>query len=276
MSARRCLLFVPGSRPERFVKAAASGADMVCIDLEDAVALTDKDSARRAALSFLASAERNPSCEWVLRCNALATAEGWRDVLALLDAAALPDLLMLPKVSDATELRLLSEVLGARCPPLIALIEGPRGIAMARDIARAPRVSMLMLGGADYCVELGAEMGAESLLWPRSAMAAAAAEAGIPCMDVPFLDVQDPAGLDAETRRVVALGFAAKAAIHPSQVEVIQRALNPTPERVVWARRVVEAFQASPHAAIQVDGKLVDRPIVVAAERVLRRAGLVV
>jgi citrate lyase beta subunit len=271
MSARRCLLFVPGSRPERFSKAAASGADMVCIDLEDAVAPGDKATARAATLTFLATAPT--TCEWVLRINSPRSADGLRDLLALVDGAV-PGLIMIPKCADAGDLRIVREVLGERCPSLIALVESAEGLDHAVDIARAERVALLMFGGADFMAELGGTLHETSLLFARSRLAAAAARAGVGAMDVPSLEIRDQAVVAAETRHVAALGFSSKAAIHPDQVATIQQALAPTDSEIDRARRVLDAFRASPHAAIQVDGKLIDRPIVLAAERTLRRAGL--
>lgn len=245
---------------------------MVCIDLEDAVALPDKATARTAAIAYVHDAPT--SCEWVLRINSPRTADGLRDVLALLDADALPTLLMIPKCADASDVRIVREVLGARCPELIALIESAEGLDNAAQTAAAERVTMVMFGGADYMAELGGAMREQSLLYARSRLAAAAARAGIAAMDVPSLEIRDQEIVAVETRHVAALGFSSKAAIHPDQVATVQRALSPSEPEIERARRVLDAFRASPHAAIQVDGKLIDRPIVLAAERTLRRAGL--
>ncbi len=245
---------------------------MVCIDLEDAVGPADKASARTAAIDYLRSAPS--SCEWVLRINSPRSADGLRDVLALLESETLPTLLMIPKCANASDPRLLREVLGARCPELIALIESAEGIDAATDIAAAERVTLLMFGGADYMAELGGGMNEISLLYARSRLAAAAARAGIGAMDVPCLEIHDQTIVAQETRHVAALGFSSKAAIHPNQVMTVQDALSPSDTEIDRARRVLNAFESSSHAAIQVDGKLIDRPIVLAAERTLRRAGL--
>lgn len=272
MSARRCVLFVPGSRPERFPKAHASGADMVCIDLEDAVEPAAKAAARSAALGFLAAAPGG--CEWVLRVNALRTADGLADLLALRDATTLPALLMLPKSACATELEIVRDVLGARCPPLIALIESAAGVEAAYAIARCPAVAMLMFGGADYMAELGGTLCAEAVSYARARIAAAAGAVQKIAIDVPYLDVQDETGLRAETAHVARLGFACKAAIHPTQVGPIQASYTPSAAALSQAERILSAYAAQPHGALLVDGKLVDRPVLLAAERVVARAGL--
>lgn len=266
---RRCLLFVPGSRPERFEKAIATGADQVCIDLEDAVAPADKDSARASAFEFLAQVPESHS-EVGLRLNPLGTELGQRDLQALSASALAPPFVMLPKVESASELEAADTALAGRDTALIAQIETPRGLLDARALARAtPRLQALMFGGFDFIVALRGRACWESFLQPRAQLALVAAEAGVGCIDVPFLDIGDEAGLVAETDRVIALGFTAKAAIHPAQVNPIQQRYLPDADELDRARRVVQALASSGGSAVQLDGKLVDRPIEIAAGRAL-------
>lgn len=269
VNPRRCLMFVPGSRPERYPKAIATGADQVCIDLEDAVAPADKDSARASVFAFLADAPDSYS-EVGLRLNPLSTGLGQRDLAELKASGLAPSFVMLPKVETAAELQQADAALAGRDTALIAQIETPRGLLDARDIAAAtPRLQALMFGGFDFVVALRGRAGWESFFQPRVQLALIAAEAGIGCIDVPFLDIKDEAGLVAETDRVIALGFTAKAAIHPAQVEPIQQRYLPTVSELETARRVISALKASGGEAIQLDGKLVDRPIEIAAERAI-------
>lgn len=266
---RRCLMFVPGSRPERYPKAIATDADQVCIDLEDAVAPADKDSARASVFAFLADAPASRS-EIGLRLNPLSTGLGQKDLAQLKDSGLAPAFVMLPKVESAAELLQADAALAGRDTLLIAQIETPRGLLDAREIAAAtPRLQALMFGGFDFIVALRGRASWESFFHPRVQLAVIAAEAGIGCIDVPFLDIKDEAGLVAETDRVMALGFTAKAAIHPAQVGVIQQRYLPTVDELDRARRVVAALQANRGEAIQLDGKLVDRPIEIAAERAI-------
>lgn len=269
---RRCLLFVPGSRPERFEKAVNSGADIVCIDLEDAVAFSDKASARANALEFLAGAQLERT-ELALRINPVRTLEGLRDVIALSEAASLPAMLLVPKVACAEDVCVLAEALGARCPAIVPLLESALAIEHAFAIARAPKVAALMLGGADYVAELGGVMNPVSLAYPRARLAAAAASAGLFALDVPFLDIKDGAGLIAETRLIAGLGFTCKSAIHPHQVGPIQEAISPSASEIEHAQKIMQAMADCGQAAIQLDGKLVDRPILIQAQRVLTQAG---
>ena len=273
-SAMRCLLFVPGARPERFAKAVASGADAVVIDLEDAVPLADKPAARLAVMAFL-SQPRTGSSRIGVRINALTSVEGLRDLLALVDSGVTPDFVMLAKTSDAAEVRQAAAILTNPAIALIALVETTAGIAVVEQIATASsRLMGLMFGGADYAVELRAEFSWEPLLYARQRLVAAAAAAGIAAIDVPFLELQNEPALAVETRRVVALGYTCKSAIHPAQVMPIQSCFTPDPASVARAQRIVAAAAASGDGALQVDGRLVDRPVVLAMQRILALAEL--
>jgi len=283
---RRCLLFVPGSRPERFAKAVAADPDQVCIDLEDAVGPDDKDRARAAALDWLSAAPQARS-ELGLRINPPSGQHGRRDLQALAEAGFTPAFVMLPKVEQPQTLVEVAAALAGRGTRLIAQIESPRGLLDARAIAAAhpgaadaagqrtaPWLSALMFGGFDYAVALRGAAGWDSFLLPRSQLACVAADAGLDFIDAPYLDFRDHQGLASETGRVIALGATAKAAIHPDQVAVIQRCFLPSAMERDWAQRVVAALEAAAGAAVQIDGKLIDRPVALAAERTLALATL--
>lgn len=274
VNPRRCLMFVPGSRPDRYNKAIATDADQVCIDLEDAVAPADKNSARASVFAFLADVPASRS-EIGLRLNPLSTGLGQRDLNELKNSGLAPPFVMLPKVESAAELVQADAALADRDTMLIAQIETPRGLLDARAIAAAtPHLQALMFGGFDFIVALRGRASWESFFLPRVQLTVIAAEAGIGCIDVPFLDIKDEAALVAETDRVIALGFTAKAAIHPAQVAAIQQCYLPTVDELERARRVVAALQANRGEAIQLDGKLVDRPIEIAAERAIALGAL--
>jgi citrate lyase subunit beta/citryl-CoA lyase/(S)-citramalyl-CoA lyase len=205
-----------------------------------------------------------------VRINAVGSAEGARDLAALADSPAAADFLMLPKVESAEAVRIVDRALGHCDTRIIALIETPRGLLDARAIAAAsPRLAALMFGGFDFAVALRGRPGWDAFLAPRSQLAWVAAEAGIGFIDVPWLDFRDTAGLAVETDRVIALGATAKAAIHPDQVAVIQSRFLPTAAELAHARQVVAAIETARGAAVQVDGKLVDRPIELAARRAM-------
>lgn len=269
MFAAISLIFVPGSRPDRFAKAQASGAGLTVIDLEDAVAPADKDSARAAALAQVASG----GPQWAIRCNAIATAAGIADLAAFVAAESLPAMLLVPMVESAVELEIVGKVLGDRCPELIPLIETPRGLRQAREISAAPRVGGVMFGGADFAGELGVALAWEPLLAARSALLLACAEARVPAIDVPYIDLENLAGLEAECARARALGFAAKAAIHPAQVAAIEAAFTPTAAEVAEAEEGIAAYLVAGERAIRFKGKMLEAPVVKRYRAVLGRKG---
>jgi len=276
----RSLLFVPGSRPERVGKAVASGADIVMVDLEDAVAPDAKDSARAAVLDELRALNRTaPAARIHVRINSPRTRAGLADLQALTApeavAAARCDGLLLPKVESAVELRLVAEVLAEAGHPatLGALIETAEGLAQVHAIARAqPRLRFLMFGGADLAAELRVPLAWAPLVHARAAVVHAAARAGLDVIDMPWIDLHDDAGHAAEIEAALALGFTGKAAIHPKQVAAIHAALAPTAEAVAEARRVVAAWEAAGRGVCTVDGRLVERPLLAQSLRRLRLA----
>ena len=274
---RRSVLFVPAIRPDRFEKAVATGADAVCLDLEDGVAFGQKDEARDKAMALLA--ERPPCrAEVILRVNEPASALGDRDLAAILAAGVRPDALMVPKVGEpdtihALERRLVPALDGL---PLVVQIETARGLAAAEAIATAsPNVAVLFFGAVDLSAELGCAIEWDALLYARSRVVAAAALAGVDAMDTPFMDVSATAQLGDEARAVRRLGFVGKAAIHPTQVPVIQAAFSPDSDEVAWAGRIVEAYEANEGGVLLVDGKLIERPVIASAQRILAVAGAV-
>lgn len=265
----RSLLFVPGDRPDRFEKAMASGTDCLCIDLEDAVAPERKQAARQEVMQFLKKQVAGPLV--CVRINALKTAEGLRDLLALLEVTP-PYAVLLPKTESAEELQLASEV----APGLrwIALIESAHGLRQAEDIAlRGPALAALMFGGADFSADIGASFGWDSLLYARHKLVCAAALRRLPLIDVPFLDLNNEAGLGDETQMVAAMGFSCKSAIHPRQVTEIHRALCPPVAEIEKARRILEGAATSGGGVFAIDGMMVDGPVIANARKTLMRSG---
>jgi (S)-citramalyl-CoA lyase len=260
-SRMQSLLFVPGSRPDRFAGALASGADMVCIDLEDAVPPDGKDEARRAALNAIGDPRL------AIRVNGLGTEHGRSDLDLIGACSSHPPLLFLPKVENAAELDAAAQ-LGI---PLVPLIETPRGLRLAHEIAAAPCVAAMMFGGGDLSAELGVALAWEPLLHARGAFLLACAEAGVPAIDVPWIDLEDEAGLEEETRRAKTLGFAAKAAIHPRQIAVIHRVMRPSSGEIEEARAAENAFQAANGAAVRFNGRMLEAPVMRRYRRILEQ-----
>lgn len=259
------LLFVPGNRPERFAKAQASGADAVCIDLEDAVPEADKDAARTAALAALAAPGPAPA----VRINGLGTRAGLADLLALAASEGLPRLLLIPKAQSAAEVALIRAVLGTRCPALVPLIETAQGLEQAGSIASSAGVAALMFGGGDLAAELGVALAWEPLKTARGLFILACARGGVAAIDVPYTVLDDEAGLMAETRAARELGFTAKAAIHPAQIATIQAILAPTAEEVAEAEEAQQVLAAAAGAAVRFKGRLLEAPLVRRYQRIL-------
>lgn len=270
---RRSLLFVPAVRPDRYAKALATGADAVCVDLEDGVAAGAKDEARGHAVALLTDRAQT-TAEVSLRINDVKTELGQKDLAVLANSGARPDALMLPKVAGADEIRQVVSALSAWGPlPLIAQIETAHGVASAIQIASAsPSVSAVFFGAIDLSADLGCAVEWDSLLYARSQVVLAAGVAGVSALDSPFMDVSAPDQLADESRRVRRLGFVGKAAIHPTQVPVIQAAFSPSPEEVAWARKVVEAYDRQDGGVLLVEGQLIERPVIRAAHRTLLAA----
>lgn len=288
MPEPRCVLFFPGSKPELLTKAVASGADVVCVDLEDAVAPEEKDGARRGVVELLAESEAARHGETpptlAVRINHPATAEGERDLVALegLDDARShgargtigPSLtVVIPKAGSAEELEAAHARLADRGREvrLIAVVETAAGLAHVEQIAAADGLSAVLLGGLDLSVDLGCALEWEALLYARSRAVHAARLGGVAAIDSPYFDLEDLEGLRAEAERSRRLGFSAKAAVHPRQVSVIRDAFLPDAASVERARRILSAAERE-RGVTSVDGSMVDRPAVEAARRLVGEA----
>ncbi len=258
----RSYLFVPGDRPERFEKACAAGAGQVIVDLEDAVAPDAKTRAREAVAAWL-RADRPVA----LRINSAGT-PWFDDDLAL---AAQPGVaaVMLPKSEGAEEL--VRVAAAAPAAALLPLIETARGMALLDTIARAPRVQRLVFGSIDFQLDLGIDGDDDELLFFRSQIVLASRLADLsPPVDGVCTAIDDTEALRAASLRAQRLGFGAKLCIHPRQVGVVEAAFAPSAEEIAWARRVIDAAQGAQGAAVAVDGRMVDKPVLLRAQRLLR------
>lgn len=260
----RSLLFVPGSRPDRFDKAMAAGADAVVVDLEDAVAPTDKEQAREALAAWLAPARRV-----IVRINGADT--GWfADDLAL---CARPGVaaVMLPKAERADDIAALR---AAGAATVLPLVESAAGFAALAKLAGAPGVQRLVFGSLDFQVDLGMHDAHEDeLLAFRSQLVLASRLAGLQApVDGVTTSIDDPARLRDDALRARRLGFGGKLCIHPRQVAEVSACFAPTEGERAWARRVLDAATASGGAAAAVSGQMVDTPVILRARAILRDA----
>ena len=264
--APRTYLFVPGDRPERFAKALDSGADAVVLDLEDAVAPAAKAAARIAIGAWLQAADEATRARIALRLNDVA-ADGFADDLALVGAGR-PMWAMLPKAEAPWQLATLRAVL----PPggLLALVESARGVLAAPALAATPGVSRLVFGTLDFALDLDMAPTQEGLSPAAGALAIASRAAGLPPPVAGVtVEIGDEARLLDDLAWARRLGFGAKLCIHPRQVAPVHQALRPSPAERAWAERVLAAADAAGGAAVQVDGRMVDRPVILRARALL-------
>jgi citrate lyase subunit beta/citryl-CoA lyase len=266
----RTFLFVPGNRPARFEKAARSGADAIVLDLEDAVPQADKAVAR-AAIAAAWAGLHAIGVPLVVRTNSVDQPLGQQDLEWLAGLVA-PAGAMLPKAESAAAM----QAAHAKLPgvPLLPLIESAAGWSALPDIAAVPGVQRLVVGHIDFMADTGLQCGEdEAELTPlRFAVAMATRLQRLaPAVDGVTVAIQDDERLRQDTRRALRLGFGAKLCIHPRQVAVVHEVLAPTQAEADWARRVVAADAASGGAAVQVDGRMVDLPVVLQARRLLAR-----
>jgi citrate lyase beta subunit len=281
----RAPLFAPGDSERKITKAAALGADAVILDLEDAVVPANKAPARATVRSALATLDFGRTARLV-RINAVGSGFERGDLEETI--AGCPDAYMLPKAESGETLRevaLFLAELEARAgievgtTRLVALIETARGVIEAPHIAAAdPRLVALCFGAEDYCASVGALRSAEGVevLWGRSATVAAAAANGLDAIDTPFVDLHDTAGLAKDAAFARQLGYTGKLAIHPAQIAPLHAAVTPTADEIERARRLLDAYAEHTRAGTGVfafEGRMVDTPMIRAAERIVTRAG---
>jgi citrate lyase subunit beta/citryl-CoA lyase len=247
-------LFVPGNRPDRFAKAAASGADGVILDLEDAVAASDKDGARATVTASPLPANA------AVRINAPGTR--WHDE----DVAAVGKLkigsVMLPKAESAAQISKMRQALGKL--PVIALIESAEGLANVREIARA--VNRLAFGYIDFSADLGCSMDKHALLQARTEIVLVSRLAKLtPALEGVTPSFDDPALVEDDARYAASLGFGGKLCIHPKQIAPVLKGFRPVQADIDWAAKIAN----SGDGAVSVDGMMVDAPVRLRAERIL-------
>lgn len=266
----RCLLFVPGLNPERFSKALAAGADAICVDLEDAIAMSRKTEAREVVLAWLLSGAVADRRVWV-RVNPADSAEGMRDIAAL-GGIGLPVSVLLPKVETPAALGTVMAAL-PRGSRIIAIVETTRGIANVEAIAATPGLIALLFGPGDLSAALGCASDGPALLYARSRTILAARLAGCQVLDGPWFDLADSAGAGRAARIAADTGFDGKVAVHPRQVPEILGGFRPTQDEADTARRILAAFSDPALGVTMIDGRLVDGPLIENARRVIRKLG---
>lgn len=277
------MMFVPGNNPGMLQNAGIYGADTIILDCEDAVAITEKDSARN--LVFQAISEMNYGTEVAVRINHISTPFGWDDLKRILPAK--PDLIRLPMCQGPDEIRQIDEFISeaeqknnfpAGSIKMMAAVETPKGLRLAYEIASAsPRMVALAIGAEDFIANLKttrSKLGRE-LLAARGQLVLAAREAGIQCIDTVFSDINDEEGFKNELELIKEMGFDGKSVVNPRQVSVVHDFFAPTAKEIDHAQRVLAAYQEAlekKSGVISLNGKMIDLPIVARAERTLAYA----
>jgi citrate lyase subunit beta/citryl-CoA lyase len=265
-------LFVPANQPERYGKALASGADGVIIDLEDAVGLDDKAKARELLKNTWSSISVEEKKRVIIRCNAPGSSFYAADLVLAKELQVRH--LMIPKTESPDHINGAAEEL--KNTAFIPMIETPLGLHHLNEIASAEQVLRLALGNLDMQVEMGmsCDDNETEIDTARFMLVLASKLAQIaPPLDGVTPSTDDEPRIFAHAQKAKRFGFGAKLCIHPKQIPIIKRAFSPTVEEISWAKRVIAADNASNGQAVKVDGKMVDRPVVMLAHRILRLAG---
>jgi citrate lyase subunit beta/citryl-CoA lyase len=255
-------LFVPGDRPERFHKAFNSGTDLVIIDLEDAVSEENKEAALTNTVEVLSSP--NSDIRAVVRINKERISY---ELPALLSIASLKTSgligVMIPKVESALD---IPADLGTL--PIIALVESALGIENIASIARADGVIRIAFGAVDFAAEMESQH-SDLIAYAKTQILISTRAAGLyPALDTPSVEISDLEKVSAEARNAYELGFGGKMCIHPAQISSIKQGFAPTVDEIAWAQKIVSVDSG----AHQIDGKMVDLPVVARAQRILARA----
>ena len=269
---RRSFIFTPGLKPEMFPKALASGADMVCIELEDGIAPKDKEEARIKALKLFEVAQADDGVERILRINSMRERFGIEDVLAILTTDTPPPSLMMPKVQSPDEIIMLDQLLTERGHKtrLHVIIETNAGLEAAYEIANcSSRIEAMFFGGVDMAAELRCENNWQQLIYARSRVVHAAASAGLDVIDVPYLNLQDLDGMCDEAKKAKDLGFAGKGSVHPKQIAALNDIFTPSKDNITRARRVIKTFEDADTGLVVIDGKLIEKPVMCEMYRIV-------
>ena len=262
---RRSFIFTPGLRPDMYPKALASGADIVCVELEDGIAPKDKAEARKNALALFEQPQADDGVERIVRINSMRERFGIEDVNAIIASKTPPPALMMPKVRTPDEVVILNQLLteAGHDTRLHVIIETNEGLEAAYEIAKcSDRIDAMFFGGVDMAAELRCQNNYDSLVYARSRVVHASAAAGLDVIDVPYLDLDDPDGMRREAERVRDLGFSGKGSIHPTQIAAINEVFTPSEVQIVRARRVIAEFEKADTGLIVIDGKLIEKPVL--------------
>ncbi|MDC3114409.1 CoA ester lyase [Candidatus Pelagibacter sp.] len=265
INVRRSFIFTPGLKPEMFPKAIASGADMVCIELEDGIAIKDKNEARKNTIEALKNLEVKSGVELVVRVNCQRTKFGLLDLEAFISSKLPVKALMLPKVKTPDEITFIDDLLtdSGLDTDLHVIMETNEALESIYEIAHASkRIVALYFGGVDMAAELRVPNEYKNLIYARSKLVHAGASVGVDVIDVPYLDLDDMDGMKKESELVRDLGFTGKGSIHPKQINILNEIFTPSKEEIMKAKKIVDQFNESNTGLVVIDGKLIEKPVL--------------
>ena len=265
LRVRRSFIFTPGLRPEMFPKAIASGADMVCIELEDGIAFKDKDEAREKTIKALKTLEIKNDVELVVRFNCQRTKSGLLDLEAFISSKINFKAIMLPKVKTPDEIKFIDDLLtdSGLDTDLHVIMETNDALESIYDIAHSSkRIVALYFGGEDMAAELRVKNKFENLIYARSKLVHAGASVGVDVIDVPYLDLENMDGMKMEAQNVKDLGFTGKGSIHPKQISILNEIFTPSQDEISKAKKIVDQFNKANTGLVVIDGKLIEKPVL--------------
>ena len=265
LKVRRSFIFTPGLKPEMFSKALDSGADMVCIELEDGIAIKDKDEARSNTINALKTLQIKNDVELVVRVNCQRTKHGLLDLEALISSKIKIKAIMLPKVKTPDEISFIDDLL-TDCnldTDLHVIMETNEALENIYDIAHSSkRIVALYFGGVDMAAELRVENSWKNLVYARSKLVHAGASVGADVIDVPYLDLENMDGMKKEAELVRDLGFTGKGSIHPKQINILNEVFTPDQNEIDKAKKIIDQFNESDTGLVVIDGKLIEKPVL--------------
>ena len=262
---RRSFIFTPPLKSKMFDKAINSGADIVCLELEDGISPKEKKPARKMALDLIKKKKLDNKVEILIRINCIREAFGISDIKDILDSKAQPNGIMIPKVKNPEEIVILDNLFTERSlnTKFHIIIETNQGLQNAYQIASSSnRIEALFFGAVDMSAELRCRNDWEALLYARSRVVHAAASNELDVIDVPFLDLEDLKGMENEAHKAKKIGFTGKGSVHPKQIEILNKVFTPTIEEYNNAKNLINTFDKTTSGLLVYKGKLIEKPVL--------------
>ena len=263
--SRRSFIFTPPLKTNMFDKAVKSGVDIICLELEDGIAPSDKSIARQNALNIINKKKGYNNIEVLIRINSIREIFGLLDITAILNNKTQPDGLLVPKIKSPEELKILDNLFTEKKlnTKFHAIIETNSGLEKANEIAASTnRLEALFFGAVDMSAELRCQNSWNNLLYARSKVVHAAASKQLDVIDVPFLDLDNLKKMKEEATNSKNLGFTGKGAIHPKQIKILNNVFTPTIQEVKKAKKIICLFEKSSSGLVLYEGKLIEKPVL--------------